>query len=79
MRRMEVAEHGPGVDAVVGRIDRLGSVLIAMHEAGAGQSIKADLLDEVVSIVRREKRSADCVREIADLMRVWQMRIDRGA
>jgi hypothetical protein len=65
MQSIEVAETAPEVGAVAGHIDRLGSVLIAIHEAGAGHSIKADLLDEVVLIVRRGKRPEECVRDIA--------------
>ena len=49
--------------------DGLGSALIEMYEAGAAHSIKADLLDQVISIIRRKKAPDERVREIADLLR----------
>lgn len=57
--------------------DGLGSALIEMYEAGAAHPIKIDLLDQVVSIIRRKKTPDERVREIANLMRCWQQ-IRRG-
>lgn len=76
MQSIEVADNGPEVDAVVMHLDGLGRALIAIHEAGAEHSIKADLLDQVVLIIRRGKRPDERVREIASWMRGWQMRTD---
>jgi hypothetical protein len=76
MQSIEIADNCAEGDAVVWDIDRLGSALIAIHEAGAEHSIKADLLDEVVLIIRRRKRPDERVREIASLMRVWQLHVD---
>jgi hypothetical protein len=52
--------------------DGLGSALIEMYEAGSAHSIKADLLDQVVSIIRRKKTPDERVREIANLIRRWR-------
>ena len=51
--------------------DGLGSALIEIYEAGAAHPVKADLLDQVVSIIRRKKTPDERVREIANLMRCW--------
>ena len=59
----------------VGPLNGLGTALIEIYEADAEHPIKIDLLDQVVSIIRRKKGPDERVREIADLMRVWrQMR-----
>jgi hypothetical protein len=49
----------------------LGTALIEIYEAGAENPIKIDLLDQVVSIMRRKDRQVR-VEEIANLMRDWQ-------
>ena len=69
MRNTRISDSNLELD---GRLDGLGTALIAMH--GAEHSIKGELLDQVVSIVRRRKASEECVREIASLMRGWQAR-----
>jgi hypothetical protein len=64
----------------VGPLNGLGTALIEIYEAGAEHPIKTDLLDQVVSIIRRkkgpDKKGPDeRVQEIANLMRDWrQMR-----
>jgi len=50
----------------------LGTALIDLYEADEERGIKADLLDQVVSIMRREDRRDERVQEIANLMRGWQ-------
>lgn len=50
----------------------LGSALIEMYEADEKHSIKMDLLDQVVSIMRRKDGRDERIREIAHLMRDWQ-------
>jgi hypothetical protein len=67
MQSTKVADSG-------GHLDGLGIVLVALHEAE--HSIKADLLDQVVSIIRRRKRPDECVQEIANLVRYRQVRND---
>jgi hypothetical protein len=56
----------------VGHLNGLGPTLIEIYETGAEHPMKIDLLDQVVSIVRRKKRPDERVREIAILMRDWQ-------
>lgn len=56
----------------VGHLDGLGPALIEIYEAGAEHPIKTDLLDQVVSIIRRKKKPDERLREIATLMRGWQ-------
>jgi len=86
--RAEVGAQGTPVDAslgrgfpdeseqhrgpVVGHLNGLGPALIDAYEAGAEYPTKMDLLDQVVSIVRRKKRPDERVLEIAILMRNWQ-------
>jgi hypothetical protein len=72
MQSRKIADNGPEGDAVAKQLDGLGTALIAMH--GAEHSIKGDLLDQIVSIVRRRKASEECVQEIASLMRDRQVR-----
>jgi hypothetical protein len=67
MRGIKVTDNGR-------HLDGLGTVLIALHEAE--HSIKADLLDQIVSIIRRRKGTDECVQEIATLMRDRKMRND---
>jgi hypothetical protein len=67
MRSIKVADNR-------GHLDGLGTVLIALREAE--HSIKADLLNQVVSIIRRRKGTDECVQEIATLMRVRKMSND---
>lgn len=55
----------------------LGSALIDIYEAREDHKVKTDLLDRVVSIMRREDGREARVREIANLMRDWQQQIDR--
>jgi len=50
----------------------LGKALIEIYEAGEKHPIKIDLLDQVVSIIRREDRRDERIREIAHLVRDWQ-------
>ena len=50
----------------------LGTALIELYEAGEKHPTKTDLLDKVVSIIRRNDRQDERVREIANLMRDWQ-------
>jgi hypothetical protein len=45
--------------------------LIEIYEADAEDPIKIDLLDQVVSIMRRKDRR-ERVQEIENLMRGWQ-------
>ena len=68
MQSIKVTDNGPD-DAVVGQLDGLGTALIAIHEATAEHSIKTDLLDQVVSIIRCRKTPDERIREIASLMR----------
>jgi hypothetical protein len=49
----------------------LGTALIEIYEADAEDPIKIDLLDQVVSIMRRKDRR-ERVQEIENLMRGWQ-------
>jgi hypothetical protein len=64
--------------AVVGRPNGLGAVLIEVYEVGAEHPIKTDMLDQVVSIVRRIRGPDERAREIANLIRSWkQMRDGR--
>jgi hypothetical protein len=44
--------------------------LVEIYDAGTERPI--DLLDQVVSIIRREKRPDERMRDIAILMRDWQ-------
>ena len=55
----------------------LGTALIDIYEAREEHPIKADVLDQVVSIMRREDRQHVRVQEIANLMRGWQQQMDR--
>jgi hypothetical protein len=50
----------------------LGTALIDLYEACDERGIKAELLDQVVCIMRRENRRDERVQEIANLMRGWQ-------
>jgi hypothetical protein len=50
----------------------LGTALIDLYEAYDERGIKAELLDQVVCIMRRENRREERVQEIANLMRGWQ-------
>jgi hypothetical protein len=68
MQSIKAAHNGPD-DAIVRQLDGLGTALTAIHEVGAEPSIKADLLDQVVSIIRCGKTPDERVREIASLMR----------
>jgi hypothetical protein len=67
--RVESENHwGP----VAGHFNGLGPALIKIYEAGEQHPMKIDMLDQVVSIIRRQKRPDERVREIAILMRDWQ-------
>lgn len=57
---------------VVGHLNGLGPALIKVYEAGEEHPMKIDMLDQVISIIRRQKRPDERVREIAILMRDWQ-------
>jgi hypothetical protein len=46
--------------------------LIEQYEASVEHPIKIDLLDQVVSIVKRNRRPDERAREIANLVRGWQ-------
>jgi len=50
----------------------LGTALVEIYEADEKHSIKMDLLDQVVSIMRRKNGRDERIREIAHLMRDWQ-------
>ena len=50
----------------------LGTALIEIYEAREEDPIKTDLLDQVVSIMRRKDGRDVRVQEIANLMRDWQ-------
>jgi hypothetical protein len=50
----------------------LGTALIELYEADEKHPTKIDLLDKVVSIIRRNDRQDERVREIENLMRDWQ-------
>jgi hypothetical protein len=50
----------------------LGTALVEIYEADEQHSIKMDLLDQVVSIMRRKDGRDERIREIAHLMRDWQ-------
>ena len=50
----------------------LGTALIEIYETNDSQPIKMDLLDQVVSIMRRKDKRDERVQEIANLMRDWQ-------
>jgi len=50
----------------------LGTALVEIYEADEKHSIKMDLLDQVVSIMRRKDGRDERIREIAHLMRDWQ-------
>ena len=67
--RVESENHwGP----VEGHFNGLGPALIKIYEAREEYPMKIDMLDQVVSIIRRQKRPDERVREIAILMRDWQ-------
>jgi hypothetical protein len=67
--RAESENHwGP----VAGRLNGLGPALIKIYEASEEHPTKIDLLDQVVSIIRRQKKPDERLREIAILMRDWQ-------
>jgi hypothetical protein len=55
----------------------LGTALIDIYEAREEHPIKADVLDQVVSIMRREDRREVRVQQIANLMRDWQQQTGR--
>jgi hypothetical protein len=61
-------EHNVGRE---GSMHWLGTTLIEIYEAGAEDPIKIELLDQVVSIMRRKDRRVR-VQEIESLMRGWQ-------
>ena len=50
----------------------LGTALVEIYETDESQRIKTDLLDQVVSIVRRNDKRDERAEEIAALMRNWQ-------
>jgi hypothetical protein len=54
----------------VGPFNGLGPALVEIYDAGAEHPI--DLLDQVVSIIRRQNRPDERMRDIAVLMRDWQ-------
>jgi hypothetical protein len=87
MRSKQIA-NGAEVDArraQIGHCERraelakrwLGTALIEIYEAGAEHPAKIDLLDQLVSIIRRKDSPDERAREIANLMRGWQQ-IRRG-
>jgi hypothetical protein len=59
----------------------LGTTLIEIYESDAKEPAKIDLLEQIVSIVRREDRQDERVREIASLIRDWQQlrRVDASS
>ena len=60
--------------AVVGYPNGLGAALVEVYGVGAAHA-KIDMLDQVVSIIRRIRKPDDRAREIANLMSGWhQMR-----
>jgi hypothetical protein len=52
----------------------LGTALIEIYEADETHPVKMDLLDQVVSIMRRKGERDERVQEIANLMRDWQQK-----
>jgi hypothetical protein len=50
----------------------LGTALIDIYEAREDDAIKIDLLEQVVSIMRREDKREARVQQIANLMQSWQ-------
>lgn len=50
----------------------LGTTLVDIYEADEEHPAKIDLLDQVVSIMRRKEGRDERVRDIANLMRDWQ-------
>jgi hypothetical protein len=46
--------------------------LVEMYEAGAEHRVKIELLDQVVSIIRCQRRPDERFREIASLIRGWR-------
>jgi hypothetical protein len=72
LRREPRAEREKNLGPRVGHLDGLGTALIDIYETGPNHPIKTDLLDQVVSIIRRKKRPDERVRAIANLMRGWQ-------
>jgi hypothetical protein len=50
----------------------LGTALIDIYEAREDDAIKIDLLEQVVSIMRREDKREARVQQIANLMQNWQ-------
>jgi hypothetical protein len=72
----EVGARTAPVDATKRRAEPvkpwLGTALIAIYEAGAEHPTKTDLLDQLVSIIRRKDRPDERAREIANLIRSWQ-------
>jgi len=50
----------------------LGTALIEIYETDESRPVKMDLLDQVVSIMRRKEGRDERVQEIARLMRDWQ-------
>jgi hypothetical protein len=74
-----VARIASGVESTTstgGGMHWLGTALIDIYEAREEHAIKADLLDRVVAIMRREDGREARVREIAKLMRDWQQQMD---
>jgi hypothetical protein len=55
----------------------LGTALIEIYEAHEEHPSKIDLLDQVVSIIRRKDGRDLRVQEVASLMRNWQQ-VRRG-
>jgi hypothetical protein len=72
------AESDKHCGPVAGRLDGLGTALIEMYETGAEHPTKIDLLDQVVSIIRRKKRSDERIRDIANLMRATGKQMRHG-
>jgi hypothetical protein len=65
--------------AVLGCPNGLGAALVEIYGAGAAHA-KIDMLDQVVSIIRRIRKPDERAREIADLMSGWhQMRGGLGS
>jgi hypothetical protein len=57
---------------VVPHLDWLGTALVEMYDAGAEHAVKMELLDQVVSIIRRKRRLDERLREIASLIHGWR-------
>jgi hypothetical protein len=72
MQSKRGADNSTGPGARRAQVDGFGSALVRIYESGADHSMKVELLDQVVSIIRRKERPDERLQDIADLMRNWE-------